>query len=380
MRNFRHILFASAALAAAVSCSRTADIHGTLEGAPDSDVYIKLLNINRYEVLDTVKTDDSGAFSYKVKIAEGQPEFVYVFYGDTKIASLLLDRGDRVKITADTTGAFAVTGSAETDKLVSVEKDFADFSARFLSLTSELDKVKPGSEASREVSRKLSSEYVSYYRDRLRYVMSNPYSLTVIPVFFQMVAPNLPVFSQETDAIHFSNICDSLETVYPDSRYVHALRQEADRRMNIMELNMKIKNAPQMSYPEIEMPDVNGIRTRLSDMKGKVVLLHFWNSSDAAQKMFNLDVLKPVYEDYHSRGLDIYQVAVDVDKASWARIVKDQNLPWTNVCDGLGSSSPVVYSYNLQKLPVSFVISDGALVDEKVNDAASLRRLLDRLL
>ena len=96
--------------------------------------------------------------------------------------------------------------------------------------------------------------------------------------------------------------------------------------------------------------------------------------------MFNLDVLKPLYKKYHPKGLEIYQVALDTDKAGWARTVKDQGLEWINVCDGLGTDSSSILLYNLGALPVSFIISGGELVDGQFSDEASLRKLLDSLL
>ncbi|MGN1210816.1 MAG: DUF4369 domain-containing protein [Candidatus Cryptobacteroides sp.] len=380
LKSIAKIAAFAAFLAFAVSCSDKAVIKGSLKGASDSDVIVKLLNINRYEVLDTIKTDASGKFSYKMAVKEGQPEFVYLFHGDTKIASLLLEKGDKVVVDADTLGQFSVTGSEETSKLISVEKDFADFSSSFLALSDRYDAVSPESSAAKEIKREMGAEYVNYYRKSMRYVLENPYSLTVIPVFFQYVSPTLPVFSQETDAIYFSNVCDSLQTVYPDSRYVKSLRAEADRRMNILKLGARIRSAESLGFPDLDLPDVKGTKTKLSSVDAKVILLHFWTASDATQKMFNLDVLEPVYRDYHSKGLEIYQVAIDVDKAGWARAVRDQKLEWINVCDGYGTSSPVVGTYNLSTLPVTFVIADGKILDEKVKDEKSLRALLNKLL
>ena len=86
----------------AASCSTKTVIDGTVASLPSGEVIVKLLDINRYEVLDTVATDAAGKFSYKVDIKEGQPEFIYVFHKDTKIASLLLEAGDNVIIEADT--------------------------------------------------------------------------------------------------------------------------------------------------------------------------------------------------------------------------------------------------------------------------------------
>ena len=94
--------------------------------------------------------------------------------------------------------------------------------------------------------------------------------------------------------------------------------------------------------------------------------------------MFNLDVLKSLYEDYHKRGFEIYQVALDPDKVSWAQVVKQQNLPWINVCDALGASSPYALLYNIPALPATFVIADGELVNGGVVNEKSLRKLLDK--
>ena len=68
----------TAAALLAAACTPAAKLEVTLESAPSSEVVMKLLNVNQYEVLDTLKTDASGRFSYKVNIEKDQPEFVYV--------------------------------------------------------------------------------------------------------------------------------------------------------------------------------------------------------------------------------------------------------------------------------------------------------------
>lgn len=363
-----------------VSCAGKASVKCTVKDVPESDIVVKLLNINQYEILDTVRTDASGRFSYKVDVAKAQPEFIYLFYDDTKIASLLLKRGDTVTVEADTLGTFTVSGSEESEKLRQVEQDLADFSGKFLALSQRLEAAVPGSEEAASLQRELAKVYVDYYRGRLKYVMSNPYSMTTIPVLFQTVGVNFPVFGQQTDAIHFDNVCDSLETLYPESRYVMALRQEADRRYRMLELSAKLQSAEEVDYLDIDMPDVNGVKRKLSDVDARVILLHFWAPDQAAQKMFNNDVLKPVYADFAGKGLEIYQMAISTDKAGWARVVKEQGLGWINVCDGLGTASPAVSAYNISSLPVSFILADGELQQDRITGEASLRRALTRLL
>ncbi len=367
---------AAAALMAA--CTPGAKVNGVVESAPDSEVIVKLLDVNKYVVLDTVATDAAGKFSYKVEIEKGQPEFIYVFYKDAKIASLLLEAGDNVELKADTLGHFEVAGSEESVKLAQVEKDYMTALLKLDSISAKMEGA--SDEEALALRREMGKEYVDYYRDRVKYVLQNSKSLTVIPVLYQSFGTNLPVFAQTTDAIHFVNTADSLETVYPDSKYVKALRQESQRRFGYLEMETRINNADEVGFPEVELPDINAKMIKLSEVDAKVIMLYFWNPADATQKMFNLDVLKGIYEDYHNKGFEIYQAAIAPDKTAWAQVVKQQNLPWINVCDGLGSDSPYAWTYNLAALPATYIIADGGLVDGEVVDEKSLRKLLDKLL
>lgn len=378
MSRFSKSIMLMAAAAAMAACTTGAKIDGTVETAPSSEVIVKLLDINRYQVLDTVATDASGRFSYKVEVEKGQPEFIYLFYKDTKIASLLLEAGDKVDVKADTLGNFAVEGSEESLKLAAVEKDYADAYGRLAAIASKLEKTSDAEEVA-ALNRQISKEYVEYYRNCVKYVLANSKSLTSVPVLYQNFGAELPVFAQNTDAIHFMNVSDSLAAVYPESRYVRALKKEAERRYGYLELEARLQDAQEVGFPDIVLPDINAQKIKLSEVDSKVIMVYFWTVNDAAQKMFNLDFLKGIYDDYHKKGFEIYQIALDPDKTQWAQVVKQQNLPWINVCDALGADSPYVTLYNLAALPAAFIIADGDLVDGQVVDEKSLRKLLDKL-
>ena len=379
MSRFSKIITFAAAMSALVSCGSNARIDGTVTDAASSEVIVKLLNSNRYEVLDTVKTNAAGHFTYKVDVAEGQPEFVYLFHNDKKLATLLLEAGDKVAVTTDTLGNAEIEGSEESIKLAEVEKKYADVVKNLDALAVKMNTASTQAEFD-AYANEMSQAYVAYYRDMVKYVLGNSHSMTVVPVFYQVLGENLPLFSQQTDAILYSNVADSLETVYPESKYVKALRAEAQRRFGILELQKKIQSAEAIGFPDIELPDLDGNMRKLSDEDARVVIVCFWSAAQAEQNMFNIEFFKPLYEQYHSKGLDIYQVSLDVDKTLWATTVKGQKLPWTNVCDSRGAASPYVTVYNLAAIPAAFIIADGELVDGKVVDEASLKKLLNELL
>ena len=370
MKSFSRIVSAALVALAVLSCGKNTSIEGQLRDGVNSNVIVKLLDVNRFQVLDTVATDATGAFRYSLDLEAGKPEFIYLFYGDRQVASLLLQKGDKVSVSTDTLGAYSTKGSEESLKLQKVENDYNAFQrdiARILAQDPEPDKA-------------FSRRYVAYYRDRLAYVMGNSHSLTVVPVLFQQVNPELPVFAQATDGILMSGICDSLKTVYPESRYVKALEKEATRRMNMMELSNRINSAQEVGYLEIALPGMDGKETRLSDAIDKVTMVYFW-SSTAEQKMFNLSSLVPIYEEFHPKGFQIYAVALDQDKSAWAAAVRNQNLPWVNVCDTRSAGSPYVVSYGVTNVPMVWFIVDGVIdQDAKVSDSASIREYLRRKL
>ncbi len=370
MKSFSRIIAAALVALAVLSCGKNTSIEGELRDGADSKVIVKLLDVNRFQVLDTVATDASGAFRYSLDLEAGKPEFIYLFYGERQVASLLLQKGDKVSVSTDTLGAYSTKGSEESLKLQKVENEYNSFQrdiARILATDQEPDKA-------------FSRRYVAYYRDRLAYVMGNSHSLTVVPVLFQQVNPALPVFSQATDGILMNNICDSLKTVYPESRYVKALEKEASKRMNMMELSNRINSANEVGYIDISLPGMDGKDAKLSDAIDKVTMVYFW-STTAEQKMFNLSSLVPIYEELHPKGFQIYAVALDEDKSAWAAAVRNQNLPWVNVCDTRAAGSPYVMSYGVVTVPMVWFIVDGLIdQDAKVSDAASIREYIRRKL
>lgn len=365
MKTVRLLAFAAAA-ALLAACGPKTVIDGTLTGKADAPVVVKLLDVNKYQVLDTVRTNAACAFSYKPEIEKGQPEFIYLFYGDRKIASLLLKQGDHVTVTADTLGNYSVEGSEESVLLQEVENDYAQF-------MTDMGQLVDADDAGAELSRR----YVDYYRRSVRYVMEHPKSLTSVPVLFHRVNDGLAVFDQPTDGILFGSVADSLKAVYPESRYVAALEREATRRTNLLQINQRLQEANQVGFFDVDLPSLDGTNAKLSDAaSSKVTMLYFWATTDE-QKLLNMDTLIPVYQEFHDRGFEIYAVSLDVDKSAWATVVRSQQLPWVNVCDTRGNTSPFVSLYGISTLPAAFFLVDGEMdPNASVTDAASMRRYL----
>lgn len=367
------------ALLAACHPTPVARISATVESAPDSVVVLQKFNYNRLQPVDTIKTDKSGHFDYKVSLTGNAPYFYYLYLGDNPVASMILLPSDQVTVTVPAGKAFTIEGSEESALYKEVNEAFTEASDQMKSLAATLDEESTSAEIS-AVNAELSQRYVDYKRQAIKHVITHPKSITSAIVLFQRFSDDLPVFGQETDAILFKTVLDSLSTVYPKSEYLTALRDEVDARSKMLELSSRFDEATLISFPEISLPDVDGVNRSLSELEGKVIILSFWSVGQTEHKMFNVD-LKELYGKYHDRGLEVYQVSLDIDKPSWASTIRSQELPWINVNDGYGVQSPAVASYNIDHIPTMFVIDrNGNMVGTDVFDKDALDQLVRKLL
>lgn len=380
VRSFRrsHLMGLFALLFFVTSC-HYARLEGRIEGV-DSDTLIVEKQFVSYKLAtDTLVTRPDGRFSCKLKFDSPNPEFYYLTYHGMRLASLLVKQGDKIRVEADTLGRCAIEGSEESVRMMESDKEYAKINSRCRALALRLEDLPQNTKHAASLRREYYENYIKLYRSSVRYIVENSRSLTSVPVIFRKLG-ELPVFNQRMDALHYRSLADSLAAVYPTSPYVRALQKEAAARMKQMDFSGKIDSVAVVGFPEIELPDIRSEKVKLSSVEGKVVFLHFWTSADGAQKLFNQDVLKPLYQKYHARGLQIYQVALDTDKFGWAQVVKAQKMPWVNVCDIRGGASTNVMLYNVANLPTTYVIADGEMYAEQPTDAQSLRRIVEKIL
>ena len=374
------LLFAAVALLA-ISCSKTpkAVVEATIEGAPDSSVVLQKLNFNRLTVVDTIKTDASGSFKYKVELTGNAPYFYYLYLGEEPVASLVLLDGDKVTVNVDKFGLFTVEGSPESELVKSVNDKFEGVKYKMNRLLENMP-GQPTAQQAKAVNAQVSRLYVDFKRDMIKHVVTNPYSISSAVALFQKFNDNFPVFGDDTDAILFKRVQDSLMTVYPQSEYVLALRDEVESRAKYLELATRLKNVDEISFPSIEMPDIEGNMRSVGEFDGKVIILSFWSVGQEEHKMFNAEMID-MYRRLHPKGLEIYQVGLDIDKPSWAAAVKSQGLPWVNVNDGYGIESRAVSLFNITTVPAMYVVNrKGEVVARNVFDVAELEKIVSKCL
>jgi thiol-disulfide isomerase/thioredoxin len=116
--------------------------------------------------------------------------------------------------------------------------------------------------------------------------------------------------------------------------------------------------------PDIELTSINGKKMKLSDFRGKMVLVDFWASWCKPCRMANPHVVK-AYKDFkdkefkNAKGFVVWGVSLDRGADAWKAAVKADNLEWdTNF---LGSQA-VAGQYGVRSIPSQFLIDGDGIV------------------
>lgn len=120
--------------------------------------------------------------------------------------------------------------------------------------------------------------------------------------------------------------------------------------------------------PDFELPDPDGKMIRLSDLKGKYVMLDFWSSSCKPCRALH-PALKELYATLKSTGkFEILAVSLDSRKEPWVKAINDDQVPWLHVADLGGTGrNKAAELYDVGILPTHYLISpDGKILHHKV--------------
>ncbi len=75
------------------------------------------------------------------------------------------------------------------------------------------------------------------------------------------------------------------------------------------------------------LTDVNGVQRHWSEFVGKPFMINFWATWCPPCRQ-ELPVLKKLYEEYHSRGLEIVAISVDQNTNPVKPFVEQMQIPW----------------------------------------------------
>ncbi|SEW51774.1 TlpA disulfide reductase family protein [Chitinophaga arvensicola] len=108
----------------------------------------------------------------------------------------------------------------------------------------------------------------------------------------------------------------------------------------------------------------DGTTIRLSDFRGKYVLLDFWASWCGPCRQENPNVVK-AYQQYKDKGFTVLGVSLDMpgQKGAWLKAIESDQLHWPQVSDLKGWENSAAKIYGIRSIPANFLIGpDGKIL------------------
>lgn len=158
----------------------------------------------------------------------------------------------------------------------------------------------------------------------------------------------------------------------------HALIDKYSDNQFVKYIDSKVKShiGPGIMAPEIAMKDPDGVERKLSDLRGKVVMIDFWASWCRPCRMENPNVVK-LYKRYHDKGFEIYSVSLDKDRRQWLLAIEQDGLEWPNhVSDLKGWTSSGGATYGIMSVPSTVLVDrEGRIIARNLRGAELANKL-----
>lgn len=339
-------------------------ISGHITEASDSTLYLEQLTLEGVVTIDSAKLSKEGNFEF-AQDAVKSPEFYQLRIAGRAI-NLAVDSTETISVEAEFPSMwydYKVEGSDDCLKI-------KELALKQMDLQGRINALVQSPQLSVDSTQVAIIQAMTAFKEEVKrnYIFPQPMKSYAYYALFQTVAingqPNLIFNPRESkeDVKVYAAVATSWDTYYPEAergQNLHNIAIEGMKNIRIIENNRR--QAAEVSAAEvtqtgiIDMPltDNRGQQRSLTALKGQVVLIDF-HVFASEQSTPRIMALRELYNKYHARGLEIYQVSLDQDEHFWK--TKTAALPWISVRDDRGVSNTYLQATGGQ-LPCYFLVS-----------------------
>ncbi|MBO7118855.1 MAG: redoxin domain-containing protein [Bacteroidaceae bacterium] len=377
-------LFILSALVFLCGCRQgeTFCIEGNITGADSLMLYLEHLSLSEGPVaIDSVRLKEDGAFRFE-EPGVASPEFYRLRIGGQGI-NLAIDSTECVRIKADMKNlsfGYGVEGSGTCDtirllclKLADLERDVRRISTDRNFTIQERDSI---------IERLVDRYKAEVKKDFLHGNYGTAYSYYAC---FQTLGQSL-IFDpmhDKSDLTWMRAVANAWNDRFPSSpRTQNLCNIVQEGRRNLAKprqivLDIDGEKVRELGIIDMTFHDIRGQERTLSDLRGNVILLDFTAFSLDGSTERTL-LLREIYEKFHDKGFEIYQVSVDASQHLWKQ--RSEALPWVSVYCDEGLESDMLTLYDVQRLPSFFLIDRNCDLQARGEDIPDLEKAIEALL
>jgi len=317
------------------------------------------------KVVDSTQLSENGKFEFK---HSAPYENLYKIRVGGSIFDIIAKNGDAITFSTDindNTKAYTVTGSEESDKI----KDFNKMNNVY---SDKMSKLYNDYQAKAQALGKETDSLINAYRPQFQVIMD------------EQSAATLKFVNDNKNSLAGFYAATSLD---PDKyeqqliAYADAIKDNFKDNMGVQQFEKQMAAAKPVSIgqhaPDFTIIGIDDKPIKLSDYKGKYVMLDFWASWCMPCRQENPNVVKQ-YAIYHAKGLDILGISLDQDKSKWQQAITADNLSWTHASDLKNFDGPTEQLYHIQAIPSNFIIDPNGIIVAKNVRGADLEEFLNK--
>lgn len=351
-----------------VSCSKVKSgeflITGSAKGYKDGTKIVLQTtdDVSMQPIVVDSTTVKGEKFEIKGKIKEPKMHFLS-FLEDNTGVSVIVEEGEiDIDIKKDSIQNSIVKGTYNNDEYNSfnvkmkvlqkkMQKFQDDNSKAFQDATKSNDTVTIN-KINKE-NNVIQDEYKKTFED---YASTHPKSL--ISLFMIQSMFRYPDF----DFDKVKKMYDKMDKDLKNSTFGKKLNEQFIDYQTSKASKTKIKPEIGVIAPNFSAPGVSGKNISLKESLGKVTLIDFWASWCGPCRKENPNLVL-LYNNFHTKGLNIIGVSLDNDATKWKDAIKMDNLNWVQISNLKQWEDPIAKMYSIEQIPSSFLLdSNGKIV------------------
>ena len=120
-------------------------------------------------------------------------------------------------------------------------------------------------------------------------------------------------------------------------------------------------------FPNLELPTIDKDTLLVNNQLGsKLTIIDLWASWCAPCRKENREILVPLWDNYHSQGLQIIAYSLESDASAWKSAVeRDGADRWIQASDLQGDDAPFLKKIRIQTIPANFILDEKGVVIAK---------------